>query len=192
MRSSFLFLFLFIFLFQKTFACDCQMAALKMETLASYELIFYGKVIAVSGCDEKAKAHFSVEKLFKGKCFPSTDVEFDCSSDCQMSFSPGQTWIIYATYEKYGEPKVEFCSYSRQQFSKETDDYNTTTHGMTFADELTWLEKNLGLQKLNEKDIQSQQHHENIRPEGYDFLWYLAFGLIGLIAIYFLNKKFLK
>src|SRR6185436_2562869 len=99
-------LFLFIFSFQKTFACDCEMATVSAESISKYELIFVGKVVAISGCDESAKANFAVEKLFRGKCFSATDVEFDCSSDCQMSFVPGQTWIIYATYEKYGEPKV--------------------------------------------------------------------------------------
>ncbi len=192
MRKLLFLLSVFIFPFHETFACDCQMAAVSTQSISPYELIFYGKVVAVSGCDVNAKVNFTVEKLFRGKCFPSTSVQFDCSTDCQMSFSPGQTWIIYATYEKYGEPKVEFCSYSRQQFANEKDDYNTVAHGMDFSNELAWLEKNLGIQKLNEVDIQSQQHHENIRPQGYEFLWYLGFGFVGLIVIYFLTQKFLK
>jgi len=193
MRRLIVFIFLFIFPFQKTFACDCKMAGVSTESIAKYELIFIGKVVAISGCDdEKAKVNFSVEKLFRGKCFPATDVKFDCATDCQMSFAPGQTWIIYATYEKYGEPKVHFCSYSRQQFPSEAEDYNTSVHGMTFSQELTWLEKNLGVQKLNEKDVLMEQHHENIRPQGYDFVWYYVFGLLSLVAIYFITKKFLK
>lgn len=184
---------LLIFSFQKMTACDCQMANVSMDAISKYELIFVGKVVATSGCqDGNAKVNFSVEKLFRGKCYPATDVEFDCSTDCQMSFIPGQTWIIYATYEKYGESKVNFCSYSRQQFSNETEDYNTSTHGMSFSNEAAWLEKNLGVQKLNEKDVQMDQHHENIRPQGYTFLWYYGFGLLGLVAIYFFSKKFLK
>jgi hypothetical protein len=187
------FFLLLIFSFQKTFACDCKMAGVSMETISKYELIFVGKVVAISGCDDgTAKAYFTVEKLFRGKSFPATDLEFDCSSDCQMTFIPGQTWIIYATYAKYGHPKVHFCSYSRQQFPTDATDYNSAVHGMNFSAELSWLEKNLGLQKLNEKDIQSEMHHENIRPEGYAFFWYYGFGLLGLIVIYFITKKFLK
>ena len=187
-----LIVFLFIFSFHTAFACDCEMAGVSMESISSYELIFVGKVVAISGCDENAKANFTVEKLFRGKCFASTDIEFDCSTDCQMSFVPGQTWIIYAKYKKYGEAKVHFCGYSRQQFPDESKDYNTAVHGMKYSEELAWLEKNLGVQKLNEKDIESQQHHENLRPAGYEFFWYYGFGLLGLIAIYFITKKFLK
>ena len=187
-----LILFLLIFSFRPAFACDCEMTGVTMESISAYELIFVGKVVAISGCDKNAKANFQVEKLFRGKCFASTDIEFDCSSDCQMSFVPGQTWIIYAKYKKYGQAEVHFCSHSRQQFQAEEKDYNTSVHGMTYSEELSWLEKNLGEQKLNEKDIESEQHHENLRPEGYAFFWYYGFGLLGLIAIYFITKKFLK
>ena len=184
--------FVFIFSFQQAFACDCKNVALSLKSISSYELIFYGKVVAVSGCDKNAHANFNVEQLFRGKCYPSTDLQFDCTTDCQMSFSPGQTWIIYATYEKYGKPKVDFCSYSREQFANEKEDYNTVVHGMDFSDELIWLKKNLGEQKLDVVDIQAQQHHENTRPQGYEFLIYLALGFVGMIVIYFIVQKFLK
>jgi hypothetical protein len=168
------------------------MAAVDMKTIADFELIFIGKVAAISGCDKSAHVSFAVQKLFRGKCFPETALEFDCTSDCQMNFSPNETWIIYASYMSYGKAKVEFCSYSRQQFENDKDDYNTVVHGMTFTEESAWLEKNLGLQKMDEKDVQSEQHHENIRPQGYAVLWYLGGGFLGLIVIYFLVQKFLK
>ena len=187
-----LFFLLFIFFVQKSFACNCSMDAVSVETIKKFDLIFIGKVAAISGCDKRAEVSFSVQKLFRGKCFPETALEFDCTSDCQMNFAPGETWIIYANYTAYGKAEVQFCSYSRQQFANEKEDYNTSVHGMNFTEELNWLTKNLGEQKLNEKDIQAEQHHENLRPQGYWVLFYLGGGLLGLIAFYFLSRKFLR
>ena len=174
----------------KANACDCGNGLLTLDAIKSSELIFLGDVSAVSGCNGTSKATFNVQELFRGKCYRNVAVEFDCSSDCQMSFAPGQTWIIYATYKKYGEPEVKFCSYSRQLIAGE--DYNTIAHGMDFNAEKSWLEKNLGLHELNIKAPGDDQHHENIRPEGYEALWYLGGGFLALIALYFISRKFLK
>jgi hypothetical protein len=189
-----LFALLLIFFLPRTnvSACDCVSNPVNLETIKSAELIFMGEVVAISGCDGTAKATFSVKELFRGKTFANETVEFDCSSSCQMSFLPGETWLIYATYKKYGESEVNFCSLSRKKFSNESDDYYTATHQMNFTEEQEWLKKNLGLQQLNEKEPEAEQHHENIRPEGYQMLWYLGGGLLAVIAFYFIGRKFLK
>jgi hypothetical protein len=192
MRKFFVALIALLFSCQRMISCDCQTAQVDMKTIASSELIFLGKVVAISGCNGTAKANFLVQELYRGKCFAETSIEFDCSSDCQMDFAPGQTWLIYADYIKYGEPQVKFCSFSRQQFDNEKDDFNSLSHGMTFEAEKNWLKKNLGLQQLNVKDEATEQHHENIRPQGSDILLYLGLGLVGVIGFYFLGRKFLK
>lgn len=192
MKRIALVLFSSFYFLQGLFACDCKTIPLTKESIESVELIFLGKVVALSGCDKTAKVSFSVDELYRGKCFANVEIEFDCTSDCQMSFNPGQTWIIYATYKKYGEAEVNFCSYSRQLFANEKSDYNTVIHGLTFSDEKNWLHKNLGLQVLNVKEDAMNQHHENERPDGYKFLWYLGAGFFGLIFIYFISKKLLK
>ena len=192
MKQLKFFLALFFLPWTNSFACDCVTNPVNLETIKSAELIFIGEVVAISGCDITSKATFSVKELFRGKTFANETVEFDCSSSCQMSFAPGETWLIYATYKKYGESEVSFCSFSRKKFSNESDDYYTATHQMNFSEEEAFLKKNLGLQKLNEKEPETEQHHENIRPEGYQILWYLGGGFIALIFFYFIGRKFLK
>lgn len=192
MRRLFFLALLFFLPRTNMHACDCNLSPLSMENIKPAEFIFLGEVVAISGCDKTAKATFSIKELYRGKSFPNTALEFDCSSDCQMSFAPGQTWLIYATYKKYGEAEVSFCSYSRQQFSADKEDFNTIAHGMNFAEEQAWLKKNLGVQEFNQRDVTTEQHHENILPKGYDILWFVGGGLVVVIAFYFLGRKFLK
>lgn len=193
MMRPILFLLLAVLLsLQHLSACDCKMIPLSKGAIASCEFIFLGKVVAISGCDRTSKASFSIQELFRGKSFANTEIEFDCSSDCQMSFAPGQTWLIYATYKSYGAAEVNFCSYSRQQFANEKDDYNTAVHGMDFSTEEIWLKENLGLLALNSKDPLAEQHHENIHPNGFQTLYYLGSGFLFLALAYFVGRKYLK
>lgn len=192
MRKLFLFAIAFSFSLSTLVACDCETIPISVQSIASSELIFLGKVVAISGCDKTSKASFSIQELFRGKAFANIEIEFDCTSDCQMSFSPGQTWIIYAKYKTYGKAEVFFCGYSRQQFANEKDDYNSVAQGMNFDDEKKWLENNVGVQTLNEKNPMADDLHENIHPNGYQILYYLGFGFVGLIVIYFVGRKYLK
>ncbi len=178
--------------FQHLKACDCKTVPVSMESIKSTELIFIGEVVAISGCEGTSKATFSVKELYKGKCFANTTVEFDCSSDCQMSFVPGQTWLIYATYKKYGEAEVNFCGYSRLQMESDKEDFNSVAHGMTFPEEVAWLKKNLGEQKINDAIQVDHPLHENIHPNGMQTLYYLMAGFLALALFYFVGRKFLK
>ncbi|MDQ3111776.1 MAG: hypothetical protein M3R17_17950 [Bacteroidota bacterium] len=187
-----IFLFLLLLVSSVAIACKCDTPPFSADVLKSYELIFTGEVTAISGCDKTANVTFAVKELYKGKCFANVSVEFDCSSSCQMSFEPGQAWIIFATYKKYGEAEVNLCSHSRRKFVEEKDDFYLQMSGMTFEETQASLKKNLGVQELNVKAPEAEQHHENIRPGGYETLWYLAAGFIALIAFYFLGRKFLK
>jgi hypothetical protein len=190
MRTFFLF---FLFLFSaNAFACKCDTLPFTLEGIERYELIFTGEVTAVSVCDKIATATFTVKELYKGKCFESVTVEFDCSSSCAMSFAPGETWIIFATYEKYGEPQVSLCSHSRRKFADAKDDFYFQLSGISFSEAEAFLKKNLGIQPFSVKKVEEEQHHENIRPKGYESLWYLVAGFVVLFIFYFLGRKFLK
>jgi hypothetical protein len=174
------------------FACKCAMPPFSEETVKPYEFVFYGKVVAVSGCDKTAKVKFTIIELFRGKSFETTELEFDCASDCQMSFSPGEEWLIYSNYENYGQARVELCSFSRKKIDGETGDYNAFNNGMSFADEKKWLEEKLGVQKLNEKDMIDRPHHENARPEGMNVVWTMLIGFAILGVFYFVVRKFIR
>ena len=192
MRAFFI-LVLILFLFASdTHACKCNFVPVSMESIKPYELIFIGEVVAISGCDKTAKATFLIKELYRGKSFANTTVEFDCSSSCAMNFTPGQTWIIFATYKKYGEAEVNFCSHSRAKVAEGTEDYNASVYGMSFNEEWEWLIKNLGTKVLNEKNAEAEQHHENIRPDGSQTLIYLGVGFIAVVLFYLIGRKILK
>ncbi len=192
MRTVFNLLLVLFLSSSEAYACKCDFVPVSMESIKQYELIFYGEVVAISGCDKTAKATFTIKELYRGKTFANTQVEFDCSSSCAMNFAPGQTWLIFSTYKKYGEAEVGFCSHSRERFAEGTEDYNASAYGMSFAEEQEWLKKNLGIQSLNEKSVEAEQHHENIRPGGSQTLIYLGVGLLAVVLFYFIGRKFLK
>jgi hypothetical protein len=185
-------LYIFLFFSANAIACKCDTTSFTLEGIKRYELIFAGEVTSVSICEQKPKATFTVKELYRGKCFDTVSVEFDCSSSCAMSFSPGETWIIFATYEKYGKPEVELCSHSRRKFADEKDDFYFQLSGISFGDAQAFLKKNLGTQPFSIKTAEEDQHHENIRPKGYEALWYLIAGFVVLFLFYFLGNKFLK
>ncbi|MBI3511548.1 MAG: hypothetical protein HY064_12875 [Bacteroidetes bacterium] len=186
------FLIFFFFLFSVADACDCDAVKVSDASVSQYDVIFVGKVVAVSGCDKSSKAKFLIEKLFHGKSYESTEIEFDCTSDCQMSFTPGEEWIIYADYKSYGKPEVKFCGLSRRKFENEKDDYVSASHGMNFIDELSFLEKKFGVQKFNVMNVQDQQHHELLHPSYTQQFWLLLISIASIGLFYFIVKKVLK
>ena len=179
----------------KLFAsCDCApLDSLSEKSISGYTFIFYGHVVAISGCDDgHSLVKFSIDELYRGKSFPSTELEFDCASDCQMSFAPDETWIIYAQYTSYGKAGVSICSPSRKLPAKGEIDYASPSHHMDFNTEKKWLETKLGIQKFNEVEIVDQQHHENLKPQGMQAFWLAFIGFAILGVFYFVVRKFIR
>lgn len=178
------------------YACKCEgFKPLSTETLKPYEFIFSGRVTAVSGCKEgeQATVRFTIDTLFRGKAFAETDVLFDCSSSCAMSFAPGERWTIYATYQKYGVGQVMLCSPSRKLTPAGTPDFYTDMHGGgTYASEAAWLAKNLGIIPLNTDADKTTNTRELIKPKGLESLWLYLGGAAGVVALFFVLKRFLK
>ncbi|HEU4719032.1 MAG TPA: hypothetical protein VFU15_14410 [Bacteroidia bacterium] len=187
-----LFVFAANLFFLHAFACNCPTVALTKENLAAYDFIFTGKVVAVSGCSDDASVSFEIEKLYRGKSYREAQLKFDCTSDCGMTFSPGEEWIIYAKYVGYGKAEVKFCSFSRKYVADDKNDFVTPLHGMSYAMENEWLEKTLGVQELNVRNPEDDMHHENIHPSQQQALLYFGLGLAGLLVLLFLTKKFLR
>lgn len=172
--------------------CNCTLIPVSDNAVAPYELIFTGKVVSVSNCDKKAKATFEIQELYLGKSYATTEIEFDCSSECKMTFAPGETWLVYCTYEAYGKAKTEYCSHTRKLYADEENDLNTIGHGMTFSEEQAWLKQKFGMQELNDESMAVDMHHKNIIPTGYSVLWYLGIGLVVVVAAYFLSRRFFR
>ncbi|MCU0434540.1 MAG: hypothetical protein MUC87_13890 [Bacteroidia bacterium] len=181
---------------QLLLACKCEgFKPLSKENLSAYEFIFSGRVVAVSACNEGEQAivRFAIDTLYRGKAFAETDVRFDCSSSCAMSFAPGERWTIYATYQKYGVGEVSLCSPSRKLITAGTPDFYTDMHnGGTYHTEAAWLAQNLGIIPLNSDSDKKTNTRELIKPKGFDVLWLYLGGAAGVIALFFVLKRFLK
>lgn len=179
----------FVFLYYLSYACDCPPAGkISSEKLQHYDVIFKGRTDSVV----KNKVWFAVEALFRGKSNKSIAVIFDDSTDCRMSFSKGETWLIYSEYVSFGNLAVDFCSRSRKKFDETSNDFYTVNNECSFEDEILFLEKNMGKQALSEeKEKDSFPERELIRPKGFTVIWLLAASLAGFLLIYFVFKKYL-
>ncbi len=192
MRIFFFLLTFPLFNFLTLSACECPpLKPLDKSYTDEFDLIFIGTVDSVSPCDKQAKAIFKVEKLFQGKSFEITEVYFDCSSSCQMSFTKGEQWIIYTNYAKYGIAEVDFCSRSRKKFINDSLDYFVATHILTFADEEEQLKSTLGIKTLK-TESNTQLQHELIKPKGYTLLWLVGISFLLLFVALWLFKAFKK
>ncbi|MEO6882752.1 MAG: hypothetical protein ABI199_01870 [Bacteroidia bacterium] len=191
------FLFAFSCLVKSAIACDCPPIQQNIQQQSrTYAVIFEGKVDSVSVISGKyASVYFNVSELFKGKSYAESQVRFDCSTSCQLNFTPKETWIIYANYYKYGELEIKFCSRSRKLIADTTQDYYSVNNGMSFKNELAFLQKNFGSQPLLNEDTIALQHEEEAQrlthPTGVQALWLVGISFVVVTAfLYFFNKYF--
>jgi hypothetical protein len=195
MEKNFFGLVLGLLLSIVSWACECDsLQPLSLESLKNYELIFVGHVSSITSCDEAGKARvlFLVDTLFRGKAFVGTEVQFDCSTSCAMSFAPEERWLIYSKYAKYGLAEVHLCSHSRKQAPQSKDDYAIFTQGNTFEESLKWLSENCGVQILNAEADFNQPSRELVHPDQQQSIWLIVGGLVTAIILYFTIKRFLR
>jgi hypothetical protein len=173
------------------FACECEaLKPLSKAETDAYEFIFTGKVVDVQQFDENGLAKFEIQAIYKGKSYSQTSVSFDNLTDCQMSFSTNEVWIIYANYKEYGKPELVFCSRSRKLNADPSLDKDVL--GISFTAELDWLKKNLGIQAFNEKKETKESERKLILPTGLERLWLYLGGLVVLVGIWLLVRKLLN
>jgi hypothetical protein len=188
----------FIFLFlsaQVIYSCDCPpVGSLSPEKLKHYDVIFKGRVDSVVFNNSKAIAWFSVDTLFKGSTHKTAGVYFDHASICKMNFDKADEWLIYGEYVSFGKLEVSVCSRSRKYFADETADFYIATNGIRYADELTFLRTNQGVQPFIEKESTDgiSMQRELIHPSQTQMICWLLASLAGFLVIYFLFKKFVK
>lgn len=173
-------------------ACNCPPETADEKTMQSYDFVFYGKVVSVNTAREKATVTFSIVELYKGKSFAETTLEFDNTTDCQMSFTAGEEWLIYSKYVAYGTGRADLCSLSRKKADAGGEDFYTVSHGMSFSEEQARLLKIFGKQALNEESQRNIPHHELLHPRGWQPVWLLACGVAVLFLFYYLVKKLLR
>lgn len=188
--------FLFVLLYGTcAFACSCAEpngVATKANT-DKYDVVFLGNVDSVAVCQGKSIAYMQVGELFKGTFARQIPVYFDCSSSCQLSFSKGETWLVYADFFKYGKLETRFCSRSRKFFEREEEDYYKTNNQMRFREELDFLRAHFsGPTTAGNTAEVLDTGRELIKPKGTRLISILLFSLLGFGVIYYLLKRLLK
>lgn len=195
MRIILLFL-VFVISHSKISACVCEpLGKISKVQVDEYNVIFTGKIDSVSACEgTKSTAYFTVHQLFKGETTKNIKVNFDCVSDCRMRMLAGETWMIYATYVKYGDLRATYCGRSRKHAADVNEDDGLARSGITYEEELRFLKDTYGLQPFLEKEreVIEPLKRELIRPKGMQTVWLLLASMVGMIVIWLIVKKFFK
>jgi hypothetical protein len=179
-----------------SFACECPPLAPMSSIIAKvYDVIFFGSIDSVSACDPKgnATACFTIIELYKGNVVKHVPVNFDCASECLMSFAKGEQWLVYAKYEKFDFLKVTLCDHSRKKFMDTTQDVYQFAAGRTFEDEKLFLNKTFGLQQFIQENSLNKQQNEvgpkNQQPSAWGKLILLLVSLSAMGLVYFFTRK---
>ncbi|MEN7548813.1 hypothetical protein AAG747_12905 [Rapidithrix thailandica] len=93
-----------IFLFtSKSFGCGCGFERITQEDFDRYSLIFTGKLVKATACDEQGsqKFTFQIETIYKGQATRLVSGLNNCGGGCNFLFSEGQTWLVFSNPE-YG------------------------------------------------------------------------------------------
>jgi len=189
----------FILLSNQVFACDCPpLETFSKELSKKYDVIFYGTVDSIIPCRTEGigTAYFTISSLYKGHSEQHVSVDFDCTSDCMMSFAKGDEWIIYGIYQRFDLITVNFCSPSRKKENNKNAAAGTVATGQTFEEENAALKAMLGIQpygKHNElNDMQKEMAPHNEQPSAMGKVWLLLISLGATLIVYFISRKFFK
>lgn len=186
------YLFIYIvFLTQIGFACQCPTTILNTDELNKYDIIFRGKVNYVKIDGANSEAIFSVNELYKGMLAQNFKVLFNNDDDCKLEIRKGDEWIIYSNYHQIDNAKLDFCSRSRAYIKNIKEDFFTVNTGVSYDEEIKYLQLNLGLHKLM-KNNPNKVENRNIIPNKKQFAIILIFSLIGLLLFYWIVGKLLK
>jgi hypothetical protein len=181
-----------------SFSCECPpLASINKTSVDPYNVIFYGKVDSIAPCGTGglATAYFSIKELYKGDVPANIKVDFDCSTECMMSITKGDEWLIYANSKQYGSVRVEFCSHSRKFFSKQEEDIYFLSSQRTFNDEIKLLNKLLGVHtpvSTEGRNDNTDLQHKNDQPSGMNKIWLLAVSFVVMMIVLVVSQKMKK
>ena len=193
-------LFLFCFfnvISYPSFACKCPaIEPINKNICNQYNVIFYGKVDSVNNCPSNgiSTAFFTILNLYKGAVTQNVKIDFDCASECLMSFGKEENWIIYASYQKFDLLTVSICEHSRKKFENRKDDYFELNAKRSFEEELLFLNEALGnkeFAKVNDlNQIQNTFKPRNDQPSGANKLILLIISLLSMLLVgYYIKTK---
>jgi hypothetical protein len=185
-------LILFISLLVKnSYACQCPLTQLNVTELNKYDIIFKGKINALKINGANSEAIFTIEELYKGMVAQNFKVIFNNDDVCKLELRNGDDWIIYTKYHQIDNAKLDFCSRSRVYIKNIKEDFFAVNTGVSYDEELKYLQKNLGLHKLL-KNNPNKVENRNIIPTNNQFIIILLCSMLGLIFFIWLVGKLLK
>lgn len=185
-------IFVFLWSSKVTSACQCPLTGLNETETNKYSIIFRGKISSfILKEDTYSEAVFEVKELYKGNSKQTFKILINNSDPCKLDLRIGEEWIIYANYKQIDNAVLDFCSRSRKFFSNSKEDFFYTTTGVTYDEELRYLQSHLGLHKLLKEDTNKVENRNQL-PNKNQFIIILIASLLGVIAFYWFIKKLLK
>lgn len=172
-------------------ACQCPITSLTDKETNKYDIIFKGKIKSVKLNKENSEAIFSIDELYKGLLAQDFKILFNDADVCKIELRAGDEWIIYTNYHQIDNAKIDFCSRSRRFFKNNKEDFFVETTGISYEEELRYLQTKLGLHKLM-KENPNKVENRNILPTGNQSMIIIICSLLGLILFYWLFNKFFK
>lgn len=187
----------FLFLFSTVcFACECgTLDPLTKEKCKNYDVIFYGTADSIGVCNDKfsAVAYFTITELYKGNIKRQAEINFDCNTECMMSFAANDEWIIYAKYSKFDFLQISICEHSRKKFNDDAQDFYLIESKRTFKEELDFLKTNLGILAFVQPTVVNNSvtdtGRHNTQPSSWGKITLLLVSLIVMSLVYYFTRK---
>ena len=180
-----------IFTSYTSLACQCPLSTLNEKEIAKYEIIFRGSVKSIKLNKLNSEAIFTVAELYKGVIAQDFKIYFNNDDPCKLELRVGDEWIIYANYFQVNNAKLDYCSRSRFYIRNIKEDFFTETTGISFDEELRYLQSNLGLHKLLKKDLNNVENR-NIIPNTNQLITTLFCSILGVIGFYIIVNRLFK
>jgi hypothetical protein len=184
-------IFLFIFTTNVSMACQCPLTTLNEKEIAKYEIIFKGSIKSIKLNKTNSEAIFTISELYKGIIAQDFKIFFDDEDPCKLQLRVGEEWIIYTNYHQVDNATLDYCSRSRYYIKNINEDFFSETTGISFDEELRYLQTNLGLHKLL-KDNPNKVENRNILPNSNQLIITLLCSILGVIGFYVLVNKLFK
>lgn len=172
-------------------ACQCPMTELSEKSIAPYDLIFKGKIISITLNKGKGEAMFLIQELYRGNSYQEFKILFNDEDPCKQELREGDEWIIYTNYYQIDNAKLDFCSRSRKFFKQDKEDFVNSTTGVSYNDEMVFLQTKLGLHKLLKENPHIVESR-NIIPTDNQKIITLVCSILFIILFYWLFNKFVK
>ena len=184
-------IFFFIFTTKASLACQCPITQLNEKELSKYEIIFKGFIKSIKLNKNKSEAIFSVSELYKGMIAQNFKIFFNDEDPCKLQLRVGEEWIIYTNYYQVDNAKLDYCSRSRYYIKNINEDFFAEITGMSYDEELRYLQTNLGLHKLL-NETSNKIENRNIIPNANQLIITLLFSITGLLGFYMIVNKLFK